>query len=118
MTQPLYLPDKEIAALVGIPYREWQSVAVVLERHGLPKRDPLFENKRCWPVVEAFLIERARPAAPKTAGEHNGYRGFKTSARRAAASPTAEDLAVIKSPSKRGAPPVRPIDSGDPGKAP
>ena len=58
---PLYATDKQIAqALYGWDapadvLRSWTSAADVLERHGLPKRDPLFGNRRFWPAVEAFI---------------------------------------------------------------
>jgi len=49
--------------------RVWDSAVAVLEREGLPKRDPLFGNRRYWPAVEAFLRRRAglRPEAPSYA---------------------------------------------------
>lgn len=58
---PLYATDKQIAqALYGLDapadvLRSWCSAAAVLERQGLPKRDPLFGNRRFWPAVEAFI---------------------------------------------------------------
>jgi hypothetical protein len=81
----LYLSDKEIAARVGVTAHEWTATATVLERYGLPRRDPLFDNRRCWPAVEAFLIDRATPARTRPEGECDGYKGFKSSPRRAAA---------------------------------
>lgn len=73
---PIYLKDEEIAARVGMSTGEWGATALVLEKHGLPKRDPLFHNRRCWPAVEAFLIERARPSGARMSGEPEEYRGF------------------------------------------
>ena len=61
---PIYLPDSEIAGLVGLTVLEWESAAKVLERSGLPRRDPLFKNQRCWPRVRDFLYRRAGGAAP------------------------------------------------------
>lgn len=60
---PLYPSEARIVAeLYGEAAPEmakaWDGVAAVLERDGLPKRDPLFGNRRYWPGVEAFLRRR------------------------------------------------------------
>lgn len=55
----LYKTDREIARLVGVGEKRWRANAVVLERAGLPKRDPLFSDRRYWPAVKAFLDRRA-----------------------------------------------------------
>lgn len=55
---PLYMTDGEIAGLVGVGVDRWRANATVLERSGLPRRDPLFANKRYWPAVKAFLDRR------------------------------------------------------------
>jgi hypothetical protein len=55
----LFLAEGEIAARVGMTSLEWQAAAVVLERSGLPGRDPLFGNRRYWPAVKAYLERRA-----------------------------------------------------------
>lgn len=57
----LYGPDAASAMSSG-----WDGVAKVLERDGLPKRDPLFGNRRFWPAVEAWL--RRRNGLASTAG--------------------------------------------------
>lgn len=36
----------------------WDGVAAVLERDGLPKRDPLFGYRRYWPAVREWLRRR------------------------------------------------------------
>lgn len=59
---PLFLPDVEIARLVSITPEEWRATAAVLERYGLPRRDPLFKDQRCWPSVRDFLYRRANGA--------------------------------------------------------
>ena len=55
---PLFLPDKQIAQLLGIGEKTWRAVAQQLERQGLPKPDPSFANRRYWPAVRAFLDRR------------------------------------------------------------
>lgn len=54
----LYLTDREIAARVmGGRSRDWEAVAVLLEREGLPRVDPIMGG-RYWPAVRAFLDRR------------------------------------------------------------
>jgi hypothetical protein len=55
----LFLSDAEIAERIPQSLDEWVAAAAVLERHGLPKRDPLFQERRCWPMVRDFLCARA-----------------------------------------------------------
>ncbi len=52
---PLYLSEGATAARVGVHIGKWREIARVLERDGLPKRNPLFAGKRYWPSVRAFL---------------------------------------------------------------
>ena len=66
-SDPLFLTDVEIAKLVSMSAGEWQAAATVLEREGLPRRDPLFKNQRCWPKVRDFLYRRAGGQSP---GDH------------------------------------------------
>lgn len=61
--EPIFLPDAEIAKRVSMTAGEWKAAAVVLERSGLPRRDPLFKNQRCWPRVRDFLYRRAGGSA-------------------------------------------------------
>ena len=51
----LYKTDTEIAARLGVSIDLWRANAVVLEKSGLPKRDPMFARKRYWPAVRAFF---------------------------------------------------------------
>lgn len=53
---PLYPTEEELAKVVLSPKRSkaWSGIAVTLERHGLPKVDPLFGG-RYWPAVKAWL---------------------------------------------------------------
>ena len=57
----LFLPDAEIARrVIGKQReREWQGIAIVLERQGLPKPDPMMGG-RYWPAVKAFFDRRHR----------------------------------------------------------
>ncbi|KTS11075.1 hypothetical protein SB2_07510 [Methylobacterium radiotolerans] len=52
--------------------KAWDGVATVLERDGLPKRDPLFGNRRYWPAVEAFLRRRNGIASPSGGSAPDG----------------------------------------------
>lgn len=55
---PLYLPEAEIARRIGVTLDQWRAKALVLERSGLPRPDPMFDGKRYWPAVRAFLDRR------------------------------------------------------------
>ena len=72
----LYLSDTQIVRRLRMSAMEWTAATKVLERHGLPKRDALFQDRRCWPAVEAFLIERARRfrALDNHEGEYHGFQ--------------------------------------------
>lgn len=81
----IYLNDNEIAKELGVDSAKWESVAVVLERDGLPRRDPLFDERRCWPAVLEFLLRRAGVGGTNAAAlVQNGgqYNGFKSKAAR------------------------------------
>jgi hypothetical protein len=55
---PLYPDETELARLVlGTRAREWPSKAILLERQGLPKIDPLMGG-RFWPAVRQFFLDR------------------------------------------------------------
>jgi hypothetical protein len=54
----LYPDEAEIARRVlGARSREWAAKAIVLERDGLPKIDPLMGG-RFWPAVQRWFLER------------------------------------------------------------
>lgn len=67
MTRPqpverLYLTDAEIAdRLMSGDDRvaRWKGAAVMLERDGLPRPDPVFGGRRYWPAVRDYLDRRA-----------------------------------------------------------
>ena len=55
---PLYPDEAEIARRVlGKRAREWPGKAVLLERDGLPKIDPLMGG-RFWPAVRRWFLDR------------------------------------------------------------
>lgn len=55
----LYPDEAEIARLVlGKQAPQWPAIAILLERHGLPKPDAL-TGRRYWPAVRAFLDRRS-----------------------------------------------------------
>ena len=62
---PLYADDVDIArAVLGSGHTdEWKAISVILEREGLPPRDPLMGG-RYWPGVQAWFAKRPAPAAP------------------------------------------------------
>ena len=72
----LFMTDGEIAERVGLSAAEWVALAGVLERSGLPRRDPSFKGRRYWPAVRAYLDRRAglghnaSPPAAEDGEEH------------------------------------------------
>ncbi len=58
-TLPLYPPESDLARAILGPGKatNWKAMAVVLERHGLPRVDPLMGG-RYWPAVRAWLDQR------------------------------------------------------------
>lgn len=55
----IYLNDKEIAKRLGMSLEEWESIARMLERHKLPRKDPVFQDRRHWGAVQEYLLKRA-----------------------------------------------------------
>ncbi|WP_333473747.1 hypothetical protein [Xanthobacter dioxanivorans] len=57
---PLFPCEVDIARAVLGPGRvsEWKSIAIILERQGLPRVDPMFGG-RYWPAVRAWFDHRA-----------------------------------------------------------
>ena len=55
--QSLFLTEAEIARRLGLTQHEWAAKAEVLERHGLPRIDPLIGG-RYWPAIVAFFDRR------------------------------------------------------------
>lgn len=78
---PLYPSESRIVAeIYGETAPEmaksWDGVAAVLERDGLPKRDPMFGNRRYWPAVEAFLRRRNGLASPSGGSTPDGEENW------------------------------------------
>lgn len=59
MTPPLFANEEAIATLVlgKGKLREWRALAIVLERSGLPRTDPM-TGSRYVPAVRAFFDHR------------------------------------------------------------
>jgi len=53
----LFPDEEEIARLLNQDPREWPNKAVILERHGFPRIDPLMGG-RYWPAVQAYWNRR------------------------------------------------------------
>lgn len=81
---PLYPSEERIAREIfgDVPadvIKSWRETALILERCGMPKKDPLFGGRRYWPAVEAWLkshnglSSKARTYAPD--GEENWDAG-------------------------------------------
>lgn len=61
----LYVSDDEIARMVfGRADAQWNEVVRVLEREGLPPKEPLFRDRRYKPAVLRFFERRNGMAAP------------------------------------------------------
>ncbi|MDK4730357.1 hypothetical protein [Rhizobium phaseoli] len=56
---PLYLPETAVAhRVLGAKSKtQWDALAIVWEREGLPRIDPM-TGCRYWPAVRAFLDRR------------------------------------------------------------
>lgn len=55
--QGLFPSEAEVARRLSQNPAEWTAKAIVLERDGLPRIDPLMGG-RCWLAVEAWLKRR------------------------------------------------------------
>lgn len=55
--QGLFPSEAEVASRLSQTLDEWRAKAIVLERHGLPRIDPIMGG-RFWPAVEAFWLRR------------------------------------------------------------
>lgn len=54
----------------------WDGVAAILERDGLPRRDPLFGNRRYWPAVVAYLQRRNRLSSETVGSAPDGEENW------------------------------------------
>lgn len=56
----IYVTERELANMLGVEQKRWETViAPALEARGLPRKDALFDNRRCWPAVREFIMKRA-----------------------------------------------------------
>jgi hypothetical protein len=55
--QGLFPSEREIARRLSQEFQSWQALAVILERHGFPRIDPLMGG-RYWPAVLAWWNRR------------------------------------------------------------
>lgn len=53
----LFPCEEEVARRLSQTIEEWRAKAIVLERHGLPRIDPVMGG-RYWPAVEAWWNHR------------------------------------------------------------
>lgn len=52
----LYLSDAELIRRLGVPEKILRPILPELEnKHGFPRRQALFGNRRYWPAVKAWL---------------------------------------------------------------
>lgn len=54
----LYITDAQVAERIGLPTEDLKDMMPTLERSGFPLKDPLFNNRRYWPAIQAFLDKR------------------------------------------------------------
>ncbi|MDZ5454440.1 hypothetical protein [Labrys sp. ZIDIC5] len=56
LTAPLFLDEATVAVFVlgSKEASQWRALAIVLERHGLPKKHPII-GLRYWPAVKAWF---------------------------------------------------------------
>lgn len=56
----MYVTERELANMLGVDQKKWETqIAPALEARGLPRKDALFDNRRCWPAVREFILKRA-----------------------------------------------------------
>ncbi|MHC2298208.1 winged helix-turn-helix domain-containing protein [Rhizobium mongolense] len=56
--EKLYVTNAECAERIGISTDDFNAIEFELNRQGFPPKDPLFNNRRYWPAVRAFLDRR------------------------------------------------------------
>jgi len=54
----LYVTNAECAERIGISTDEFNAIEATLTKAGFPLKDPLFNNRRYWPAVRAYLDKR------------------------------------------------------------
>lgn len=70
-TDPLYINDAELIRRMGIPEKKARHLLRYFDNNPkllFPQKDKLFDDRRYWPAVRAFLDKRNRlnmDASPK-----------------------------------------------------
>jgi hypothetical protein len=55
----LYVSDAELIRRIGVPEKYMRKILPGLESsYGFPRKQPLFDNRRYWPAVKAWLDKR------------------------------------------------------------
>jgi hypothetical protein len=55
----LYVSDAELIRRIGVPEKYMRKILPGLEsNYGFPRKQPLFDNRRYWPAVKAWLDKR------------------------------------------------------------
>jgi hypothetical protein len=55
----LYVSDAELIRRIGAPEKYMRKILPGLEsKYGFPRKQPLFDNRRYWPAVKAWLDKR------------------------------------------------------------
>ncbi|MGO7531696.1 hypothetical protein [Rhizobium leguminosarum] len=54
-TQALYVDDVQCAKRLNLPRADTEFFKYYEDKHGFPKREPDFANKRYWPAVVAWF---------------------------------------------------------------
>lgn len=57
-TTGLFVTDAQLAERMGIATELLKSALPALQKSGFPAPDPLFQNRRYWPAVKAWLDRR------------------------------------------------------------
>ncbi|MCD1267221.1 hypothetical protein B5M44_26220 [Shinella sumterensis] len=54
----LFITDAQLAERIGLTTEQMKAKTSVLEKSGFPTKDVMFENRRYWPAVRAWLDRR------------------------------------------------------------
>ncbi len=71
----LYLTDAELIRRIGVPDKAMRSMLPALEtKYGFPPKQPLFNGRRFWPAVEAWLYKHNGLTVDPSATTRRGIR--------------------------------------------
>lgn len=54
----LFVTDAQLAERIGLTTEQMKAKTATLEKSGFPTKDVMFENRRYWPAVRAWLDRR------------------------------------------------------------